>query len=86
MPPPDAGTNPLSADVNVSNIAVVCVAVKSTGSAEAPVLLPLIVAAFIFASLALVTASLAIVVALLPTGAVTSPVNAARTKDGVASV
>ena len=52
-----------------------CAAVISTGAAAAAVLLPLNVAAAIFASLALVTAPAAIVVATAPALDVTSPVN-----------
>ena len=54
VPPPEDGASPLSAEVKVSNIAVVWVPVKSNGAAVAPVLLPLMVFAGIVASLAFV--------------------------------
>lgn len=71
-PPPLSGTNPFKAEVNVLSMAVAWVAVRSTGVAVLPVLLPLIVLAGISANLAFVTTPFVIVVAF-PT-LVTGPV------------
>jgi hypothetical protein len=74
--PPEAGTKPLSPEVKVFSMAVTCVAVRSVGLSDPPVLLPLIVIVAMSAIFALVTASAAIVVARDPEEFVTSPVNA----------
>jgi hypothetical protein len=49
VPPPEAGASPLSEDVNVSSIAVVCAVVSASGVAGDPVLLPIILFAARFA-------------------------------------
>lgn len=76
VPPPDAGAKPFNADVNVSNNAVACVAVRSSTLPVAAVVRPLNVAVATCANMALVTTLFAIVVAMdVVPDPVTFPVN-----------
>ena len=75
VPPPDAGTSPFSAVVNVSRSAVTSVPLAFSGLPDPAVTRALIVPKAMFASLSLPTASAAMVVAKLPVPLpVTSPV------------
>lgn len=76
VPPPDAGAKPFNAVVNVFNIAVACVAVKSSTFPVAAVVRPLNVAVATCANMALVTTLVPMVVAMdVVPDPVTLPVN-----------
>lgn len=76
VPPPDAGANPFNADVNVFNIAVACVTLKSSTFPVAAVVRPLNVAVATCANMAFVTTLFAMVVAMdVDPDPVTLPVN-----------